>query len=421
MIIILGAGLTGLSCAYHLGDTSYRLFEAEQRPGGLCRSDTINGFTFDRTGHLLHLRDPSCQKLVFEELLPGVFKKHSRRAFIHSHGTMTPYPFQAHTYGLPRAVVRECVLGYIRAPQIKNPDTFQEWALTTFGEGIYRYFMQPYNEKLWRVPLESLTHEWCSWSIPRPSLEEIIDGAIGIVHRNMGYNPVFWYPRKYGIEVLPAAFARKCRHLETNHRAVKIDVLRRRVLFDNGREESYDRLVSSLPLDELLMMAENSPDEWKVIARGLKRISILAISLGIKGCFFGRKHWVYFPERSFPFYRVGVASNIESTLAPPGCSNLYIEASLAHPDSDRESVLHQCLTLLAALGLKEDPIVEHCFVIPCAYVVYDHFRREAVPAALTKLMKHGILSTGRYGGWKYSYMEQAILDGREAAAWAKET
>ena len=105
MIVIVGAGLAGLSTAYHLAGIPYRLFEIEEEVGGLCRSYRRNGFTFDYTGHLLHFRQPEIKRLV-EQLLAGKLQKHSRKSFIYSHGTYTEYPFQVNTHGLPPEVVR---------------------------------------------------------------------------------------------------------------------------------------------------------------------------------------------------------------------------------------------------------------------------------------------------------------------------
>ena len=59
-VVILGAGLTGLSSAYHLEKNNffnYKIFEKDSRPGGLLKSIKQNGFTFDYTGHLLHIND----------------------------------------------------------------------------------------------------------------------------------------------------------------------------------------------------------------------------------------------------------------------------------------------------------------------------------------------------------------------------
>ncbi|HET8580280.1 MAG TPA: NAD(P)-binding protein, partial [Nitrospiraceae bacterium] len=81
MIVIVGAGLAGLSAAYHLNGIPHRLFEKEKEAGGLCRSYQMAGFTFDMTGHLLHFRQAEIRDLV-EGLLAGSLQKHTRRSFI---------------------------------------------------------------------------------------------------------------------------------------------------------------------------------------------------------------------------------------------------------------------------------------------------------------------------------------------------
>ncbi|OLB80149.1 MAG: hypothetical protein AUH96_01140 [Nitrospirae bacterium 13_2_20CM_2_61_4] len=107
-IVIIGGGLAGLSAGYHLADFEPVLFEKEKAIGGLCRSFTQDGFTFDCTGHLIHLKNAYTKELI-GRLLPHAFQSHERLAAIYSKSTTTPYPFQANTYGLPADVIRECV------------------------------------------------------------------------------------------------------------------------------------------------------------------------------------------------------------------------------------------------------------------------------------------------------------------------
>ena len=102
------------------------LFERESAIGGLCRSFTQDGFTFDCTGHLIHLKNAYVKELV-ATLLPDAFNSHERLAAIYSQSTTTPYPFQANTYGLPPEVVKECVVGFVETlqePQTAAPKTF---------------------------------------------------------------------------------------------------------------------------------------------------------------------------------------------------------------------------------------------------------------------------------------------------------
>jgi protoporphyrinogen oxidase len=49
-----------------------------------------------------------------------------------------------------------------------------------------------------------------------------------------------------------------------------------------------------------------------------------------------------------------------------------------------------------------------------AYVVYDAHRAEAVGRIQAWLKTQGIISTGRWGRWEYSAMEDAIWAGAEA-------
>ena len=185
MILIVGAGLAGLSAAYHLRGLRYKLLEREREVGGLCRSYVKDGFTFDYTGHLLHFRQTAIKALV-ESLLPGQLQRHARKSYVFSHDTYTEYPFQVNTHGLPPEVVRECLLGFIATlsdPASKPPAegrSFKQWIVESLGEGIAKHFMVPFNEKLWQVPLDELTSDWVSWLVPKPDVKDVVSGALGI-------------------------------------------------------------------------------------------------------------------------------------------------------------------------------------------------------------------------------------------------
>ena len=118
-VVIIGGGLAGLSAAYHLAEHEPVVFEKESAIGGLCRSFSQDGFTFDCTGHLIHLKNPYTKELV-ARILPDTFNAHERLAAIHSKTVTTPYPFQANTYGLPPEVVKECVIGFVESMQCKR-------------------------------------------------------------------------------------------------------------------------------------------------------------------------------------------------------------------------------------------------------------------------------------------------------------
>lgn len=422
MIAIIGAGLTGLSLARLLPARRCRIFEREAVPGGLCRSEQVEGFTFDWSGHLLHLRDPGVRRRV-GRLLPGGLQTHARNAAVHACGRYVPYPFQANLHGLPPEVVRECVTGFVqalyrRARPARTSD-FLSWVRTTFGAGITRHFFIPYNEKLWLRGLEQLTSDWARWSIPRPGLDEVIGGALGIPTTGMGYNPTFLYPRAGGIGVLPTALATRLRTIAFGKRLTRVNLQQREITFRDGETLHYDRLVSTLPLPELLHMIEDLP-AWAVRAgKRLEWVSVCNFNLGINRAGVTPYHWVYFPEPVYPFYRVGCYSNFSNCVAPPGTSSLYVEVAV-RPDcpvdpATREETIAAGLHRCGMLRRRDRIVVSRCQHIHCAYVVHDRYRQRALPRVLDFLTSHGVYSAGRYGAWEYSSMEQALRTGTDLA------
>jgi protoporphyrinogen oxidase len=282
MILIAGAGLSGLSAAFHLGDREYRIIERAERPGGLCRTEKIGEYSFDYGGHLLHFQGDYARGLV-KDLLGDKLKLHRRQSAIFSKGVMTPYPFQVNTHGLPLKVVRECLVGFIEA-MIESgvgeaPDNFHDWILHTFGKGFAEHFFMPWNEKFFKTDLREITDEWTGWSIPRPELRDVINGALGIGDKQFGYNVEFYYP-KGGIEELPKALKGAIsRQVETGIELKEVVPEEKLAVISTGEEVHYDRLVSSVPLDRLLSILSGAPDEIKKLGEGLQVLSVLCLNM----------------------------------------------------------------------------------------------------------------------------------------------
>ncbi|MBP9128474.1 MAG: FAD-dependent oxidoreductase [Elusimicrobia bacterium] len=430
-VVVAGAGLAGVSCAYHLKSPAV-VIDRERQVGGTARSVSVGGFTFDFTGHLLHLHNSYTRGLV-RRLLRGNMVECVRRAWIHSHGVQTPYPFQANLYGLPPSVVRDCVDGVRSAralygdhpfPEGCPTPTFKEWCLRLFGKGISRHFMIPYNEKLWGVPATEMTPEWCGNFVPVPTLAEVESGAQRPHRKQFGYNTTFLYPRHGGIQVLAEAFATKIPDLRLGVSLEAVDWRRRRVRLSSGEILSYRRLVSTLPLPELLKRLDPFPKELEGPLAQLKWTTVLCVNVGVARPNISKASWIYFPEKKFPFYRVGFPMNFTPHVVPRGCSSMYVEVSCrpgSEPgtDAQRETVFRQIRRGLLAAGILKPndtfPVV-HFAPIRYAYVIYDDNRSASLAAIFHWLRdKAGAVSIGRYGAWKYSFMEEAILDGRAAA------
>jgi protoporphyrinogen oxidase len=423
MILIIGAGLAGLSTAFHLGDRPYRVVEKEKEAGGLCRSYRLGDFTFDMTGHLLHFRKPEIKSLI-ENLLPDQLAKHVRRSFIFSQGVYTEYPFQVNTYGLPREIVRDCLLGFIQTltKPVSPPEqdrSFKSWILDNLGEGMAKHFMAPFNEKLWQVPLDELTSDWVSWLVPKPSLEDVVNGALGIKDKAFGYNASFLYPARGGINLLPEALLTRVSDVIYGTELAEVDTRRRRATFQDGRVEDYETLVSTIPIPELVRRCTDLPMAIRDAAAALRCVSVYSVNLGVSRERISDKHWVYFPEPDYPFYRAGFPMNFSESLGPPGCSSLYVERS--HQPADLlapEVLLRQVRNGLERAGIfrpDDDIVVADVRDIRYAYVIFDKHRARVMPGILAELEQRGLHSIGRYGRWEHTSMEDAIHQGKALA------
>jgi UDP-galactopyranose mutase len=102
--VVIGAGPTGLSAAYHLGEESL-LLDQNDSVGGWCRSIEQDGFTFDYAGHIMFSNDPYVHEM-YGMLLGDNVHWQDREAWIYSKNVYTRYPFQGALYGLPHDVLK---------------------------------------------------------------------------------------------------------------------------------------------------------------------------------------------------------------------------------------------------------------------------------------------------------------------------
>lgn len=425
MILILGGGLAGLSTAYHLGSTEHLVLEAESTPGGLCRSREVGGFVFDYTGHLLHLRDERITRLV-DALLPDAFAVVERRASIRTCGVTLPFPFQAHLHGLAPEVVADCVVDFARSLATPVPDDpeidFESWSNAVFGRGIGSAFMLPYNRKLFRREPAEMTADWVSWAVPKPTLEQVVRGALGIPNLGMGYNATFRYPKHGGIGILADTLARRVERARLGVRVERIDLDRREVVLGTGERLHYDQVVSTLPLPDLLgRLVGRGTEDLRADAARLDWSVVACLNLGVDDPDLAAGvHWLYFPDADTPFYRVGFPTNFSRAVAPPGTGSMYVEFGLRRGEPlDRHGLEREALAALRREGiLRADArvLVRDWVRIDPGYVIFDRARREIVPRVVPRLADLGVHAIGRYGAWTYSYMERALLDGLETAA-----
>jgi UDP-galactopyranose mutase len=465
--IVIGAGPTGLSAAYHL-DEDTLLLDRNADVGGWCRSIEDKGFTFDYAGHIMFSNDPYVHQL-YKVLLGSNLHWQDREAWVYSKNVHTRYPFQGALYGLPPDVIKECIVGAMEArfgdlkkepakvsaaqcavdkdnqvasvadccgdgsvtlPQgagadaapASQPANFEEFIYKVWGAGIAKHFAIPYNQKLWKVPLSEMETSWLGGRVPLPDLEEIIEGALEPVAKPMGPNARFGYPLRGGFEAMMKGFVPHIKgSIELNADVVQISPTERIVALADGRRFSYDNLISTMPLPELIrIIGDEAPAPVRQAANGLRHISIRCVNLGVARENLTDKHWIYYPEDTV-FHRIFVQGNASPHCNPPGGFALTCEISYSEDQPlpcDGQSLIDRCVQDCIKVGLmrQEDSLITANLVdMPYAYVVYDHARKHNVELIKAWLAEHDIVLSGRYSEWEYYNSDHAFLAGKKAA------
>ncbi|HME89804.1 MAG TPA: FAD-dependent oxidoreductase [Myxococcaceae bacterium] len=430
-IVILGGGLAGLSAAYFV-HKPWRLVEKTDRVGGLVKTEVIDKrFLFDPTGHWLHLRDAEIKQLVTTKWLPDGLVSIERKAAIFSRGVFTRFPYQVNTHGLPPEVIAENLIEFVeaqygekgRALREREPKNFEEFILRYMGAGFAKNFMIPYNRKLWTVPPAQLSAAWCGRFVPKPTLKEVVEGALGMGTDAIGYNASFLYPKEGGIESLARAILKGLRggEVTVNTEPTAIDWKKKTVALSNGEVLRYSSLISTIALPALVarLAAGGSPVPAEAIdaAKMLRATTVTHVSVGARGPNRQPWHWIYLPEPEFKTYRIGSPSAVYPPLAPQGTCSFYVEYShhgeLSKPQCEKYAV--EDLMRSKMIYQTEDILFARASEIPHAYVLYDEQYGRS-KAEILKFLEHaGIQTAGRYGQWEYSSMEDAIIAGRACA------
>jgi protoporphyrinogen oxidase len=455
--VIVGAGPTGLSAAYHYGDGAV-LLEREATVGGWCRSIEDTGFTFDHAGHIMFSNDPYVQDL-YRLLLGDNVHWQDREAWIYSKGVYTRYPFQGALHGLPPQVLKECLVGAIEAHygslragqpgQAANredhdggadraagavpldpgaePASFEDFIYRTWGAGVARHFALPYNRKLWTVPLSEMETSWLDGHVPLPDLEQMIEGALQPAPRPMGPDARFGYPLRGGFQALVDGFLPLLRaEVQTRSEVVAVSPLLRMVTLADGRRYRYGTLISTMPLPRLIeAMGAEAPPQVRRSAAALRHVSVRCVNLGVGRPHLTDKHWIYYPEDPPVFHRVFVQGNASPHCNPPGGFGLTCEITYSPtkplPARGR-ALIDRCVADCIRVGLIKagDPILTANQVdMPYAYVVYDHGRAARVRQVRDWLREFDILLAGRYSEWEHYNSDHAFVAGRRAAEAAR--
>lgn len=417
-ILIIGAGPAGLGAAWRLnelGHNEYAVFEKDGHIGGLATSYVDpNGFTWDLGGHVIHSHYPYFDA-VFEEVMRGDYFTHQRESWVWIYDRFVPYPFQNNIHRLPPAVLKECLDGLkeLAKHPPRSPQNFADWILASFGEGIAKHFLFPYNRKVWAYPPEMMNYRWVGDRVAVVDVDRI-ETNIGLNRDDVSWGPnaTFQFPKNGGTGEIWRRVGAKVEHKIALNKAVTgIDAKKREVSFADGSREGYDLLFTTMPLDLLVGMISGVALDLDVAP--LHHSTVTIVGVGINGEppeSLKTKCWMYFPEDKAPFFRSTVFSNYSRFNAPEGTWSLMTETAsskyVKFPDGDFEKLVVDGAKRTQLIA--EDARIESLwsFRADYGYPTPSLERDGVLEQALPVLGELGIYSRGRFGAWKYEVSNQ---------------
>ena len=427
MVIVLGAGLAGLSAAFHLGKgREYSILERDSEVGGLCKSIHTNGYVFDCAPHILYTRDEYVRQLT-SRLLAGNVLVHYRKAYIYMRGVYIKYPFEVNMHGLPKQVIDDCIQGVKNRKEV-DAKNFRDWIYSTFGTGIAKHYMVPYNEKVWKYDLSKINVDWIAGRVPSPNLDEMIKGAKGDTGKDFGPNAYFSYPKIGGIGAIATRLAKNVTNISLDSEVVGIksgkegDVEVTYSSNGTAKKARSDVVISSIPIPSLIEIMADVPKDVRKAARSLVYNSIVCVNVGVDRPAVSDKHWLYFPEKKYIFNRISFPMNFSPHTAPKGRSSILVDVTYRGHGMDEEKmerIKHQVREGLVDAELLKDSDKFDAFDaydFKYAYVIYDLNHKSNLSKIHKFLKQRNIIPAGRFGEWGYLNMDKAILSGQAAAA-----
>lgn len=413
--VILGAGIAGISAAYHLkqkGENSV-IFEKDNDWGGLCGFFEIDGFRFDRFVHFTFAKDEKIAEL-FAKSSP--LYAHPPVSYNYWRGCWLKHPAQNNLAPLPIEEKVKIIDSFVNRPRkdVAEISDYAEWLRVQYGDYFAENFPFAYTRKYWGVEAKQLETKWVGNRLHVSPLPEVLRGAFAEQQENFYYTKFMNYPKKGGFRSIMNE-CRKGLDIRLNKKAVRIDTAAKQVEFDDGTVENYDNLISSLPLPEIIKMISDVPENVQNAAKQLRWTCGYQVSLGFNRPDVAKYLWFYIYDEDVPPARV-YSPNLKSPdNAPEGCSSLQAEIFFANGTKvvDKNIILQKTVEKLKEICQfnDSDVVVKDIRFEPYANIIFTPEIYESRKVVREWLQAQGIKTIGRFGEWDYLWSHQAFESG----------
>ena len=424
-IVVLGTGMAGFGAASKLKAEGLRpvLYDKATYFGGHTASfRDASGFLFDLGPHISFTKEPRIQEL-FAQSVDDKYEAVQVKLANYWRGLTLTHPVQLHLHGLPHDLIVEIISDFVKEHDAheRKIDNYEDWLIASYGRKFAETFPMQYTRKYHLTNASNMSTEWLGPRMYRPSLEELLRGALAPWNPDVHYITNFRYPTHGGfvsyMQDLP-----KIADIKLGHEVVAVDPAQRSLRFSNGVMMQYDALVSSIALPELIPMVAGAPRDVVDAAQRLACSTCVLVNLGVNRADLSESQITYVYDEDIVFTRLSFPHMLSPNNAPPGCGSIqaeiYFSSKYRPLTQPTEALIDQAVADLVRMGVlrEEDKILSrHAAVIRNANVIFDLDRKVALETVHGYLDDIGIRYCGRYGDWGYMWTDESYISGERAA------
>ena len=430
-IVVVGSGMAGFGAAHRLTSEHIRpvVYERSSYYGGHTASfRDSTGFLFDLGPHISFTKDARVQELlagfVNDEYVALQVKLDN-----YWRGLKLTHPVQLHLNGLPKDLIVEILAYFVKVHNQPEPSisNYEDWLVASYGRKFAETFPMQYTRKYHLTTASNMSTEWLGPRMYRPSLEEMLRGALAPWAPEVHYITHFRYPKQGGflsyLEPLP-----NLADIKLQHDVTSVDPKARTLRFSNGTSVQYGALVSSIPLPALVPMIVGVPPDVVAASRQLACSTCVLVNVGVNRADLSEGQITYIYDEDICFTRLSFPHMLSATNAPDGCGSIQAEVYFSDKyrplQQSTESIIDQVIADLKRCKIlrEEDRILfRGAKAVKFANVIFDLERAEALKTVHGYLDDIGIHYCGRYGDWGYMWTDESFVSGERAAEAALST
>lgn len=424
-VVIIGSGMAGFGAASRLHADGIRpvVYDRNNYYGGHTASfRDPTGFLFDLGPHISFTKDARIQDLLASHV-DQQYEALQVKLDNYWRGLRLTHPVQLHLNGLPHELVVEIITDFVKvheAPE-KPVANYEEWLIASYGRRFAELFPMQYTRKYHLTTAANMSTEWLGPRMYRPSLQELLRGALAPWKPEVHYITHFRYPKQGGFLSYLRPFPQVA-DIRLQHEAVSIDPKARGVRFSNGTAIAYDKLVSSIALPALLPMIAGAPADVVSAARRLACSTCVLVNVGVDRADLSEGQITYIYDEDICFTRLSFPHMLSATNAPPGCGSIQAEVYYSDKyrplDTQPDVLIDRVIADLRRCGTLRDSdrvLYRGAKVVRYANVIFDLERAAALETVHGYLNDIGIHYCGRYGDWGYMWTDESFISGERAA------